>query len=112
MVFVVFGFLRDSAHRSPGGGRRGLPEKQEVGVGEKQKAGDPASLYKRAGVAHFLRLFVVVFVSLLRCVLDNFISTLIHHGYPDPLFSRSPLLLSIPIILPLLLGHKYREHLQ
>ena len=51
------------------GGRRGLPEKQKVGVGEKQKAGDPASPYKSAGVAHFLRSFVVVFLCLVRWVL-------------------------------------------
>ena len=36
----------------PGGGRRGLTKKnRRLGRIKKQKAGDPASPYKRAGVA-------------------------------------------------------------
>ena len=50
------------------GGLLGLSEKQEAGEREKQMAGDPASPYKRAGVAHLLRLFVVEFLCLVRCL--------------------------------------------
>ena len=112
--FVVFGILRDSTHGSPGGRRRGLPEKQEVGVGQKQKAGDPASPYKRVGVAHFLRSFVVVFLCLVCCVLDNFIFTLIHLGYPRSSFhpiTSSSIHPNHPS-LSSWLGYTYREHLR
>ena len=59
-----YGILRGRATRPP---RR----KQEVGKGEKQEAGDPASPYKRAGVAHFLRCAVVCRGDLVRCVLNT-----------------------------------------
>ena len=55
MVLLSLGFyeiLWGRAMRPPG-------RKQEVGRGEKQEAGDPASPYKRAAVAHFLRCAVV-----------------------------------------------------
>ena len=54
------------AQISRGRATRPPRRKQEVGMGEKQKPGDPASPYKRAGAAHFLRLsfFVVVFLCL------------------------------------------------
>ena len=63
-LWVSTGFYRGRATGPP---RR----KEEVGKGEKQEAGDPASHYKRAGVAHFLRCVVVCRGVLVPCMLST-----------------------------------------
>ena len=71
---MSFGFYGVPCRDLLGRATRPPRKKQEVGDREKQMAGDPASPYKRAGVSHFQRRRVVVFVvffCLVRCRLNN-----------------------------------------
>ena len=67
MVLFFLGFYGILRGRATRPSRR----KQEVGKGKKQEAGDPASPYKRAGVAHFLRCAVVGRGVLVHCMLST-----------------------------------------
>ena len=111
-VSFVFGFPRTDL---PGEGDA-ASQKNKRFEGEKNRwLGTPPVPIKGRGSPTFSsRLFVVVFLGLVRCVLDNFILTFIHLGYPRSSFhpiTSSSIHPNHPSPFPLL-GYTYRKNLR